>query len=136
MHHLLSPKVHGIIDYLAVAMLAVAPALFGFAGIAAYLCYASAVGLLGLSLLTAYPLGIAHVIPFTIHGGIEVGMTLALVAAPWLFGFSDVPAARNFFLISGVALGAVYLATNYKAADSYRKERPIAVTRESYGWRT
>lgn len=136
MHHLLSPKIHGIIDYVAVGVLVVAPALFGFAGVPAYLCYGVAAALLGMSLLTAYPLGVAHVIPFTVHGAVEVVVTLALVAAPWIFGFSNVDAARNFFIVSGIGLGAVYLATNYRAADVYRKDNRIPAMRESYGWRT
>ena len=133
---ILSPKIHGFIDYAAVAVLAVAPALFGFVGLPAYLCYALALGLLALSLLTAYPLGLARVIPFTVHGGIEVGMTVFLLAAPWLFGFAAVDAARNFFLVAGVALGMVYVLTNYRAADVYRKQGAVPATRESYGWRT
>lgn len=134
---ILSPRIHGFIDYLAVVMLAIAPALFGFSGTPAYLSYAAGGALLLLSLLTAYPLGIAHLIPFTVHGGIEVVATFALIAAPWLFGFAQIDAARNFFLASGVALGLVYIVTNYKAADSYRRHPPrMASTRESYGWRT
>lgn len=117
MHHLLNPRIHGYIDYLAVALLALAPSLFGFSGVPALLCYGLAVVHLGMSLLTAYPLGVAKVIPFTVHGGIEVGVTILFVVAPWLFGFDNHVTARNFFLGSGVSLGLVWALTNYKAAD-------------------
>jgi len=121
---LLSPRVHGYGDYLIVALLAVAPTLFGFVGTPAILCYVLAAAQLGMSLLTAYPLGVKHVIPFTVHGGVEVAITIFLLVAPWLFGFANDPHARNFFLVSGVGLGLVYLVTNYRAADAYRTDRP------------
>ena len=117
----LNPRVHGYLDYLAVALLALAPTLFGFGGIAAMLCYALAVAQLGMSLLTAYPLGIKHVIPFTVHGGVEVAVTILLLVAPWLLGFEGNLSARNFFLAAGIGLGLVYLTTDYRAADEYRR---------------
>lgn len=120
---ILSPRVHGYLDYVVVALLFLAPTLFGFAGIAATLCYVLGAAQLGMSLLTAYPLGIKHLIPFTVHGGVEVAVTIFLFVAPWLFGFSADHDARNFFLASGVGLGVVYLITDYKAADEYRHGR-------------
>ncbi|HKO46420.1 MAG TPA: hypothetical protein VJV79_01775 [Polyangiaceae bacterium] len=116
----LAPRTHGFIDYLAVIGLALAPTLFGFAGVAATLCYVLALVHLAMSLLTAYPLGIAKVIPFSIHGGVEVVVSIFLVTAPWIFGFADVPAARNFFIVSAATLLLVYLLTNYRAADAQR----------------
>lgn len=119
----LSPKIHGFVDYVAVAVLIAAPSLFGFGGLAATICYVLAGAQLIMSLLTAYPLGIAHLIPFTLHGGVELVTSLFLVAAPWIFGFAAAP--RNFFLISGIGLLLVYLITNYRAADAYRKKGPV-----------
>jgi hypothetical protein len=117
----LSPRVHGFIDYGSVVFLVLSPMLFGFSGVPATLCYLFAGALLVLSLITAYPLGVAKLVPFTIHGAIEAVSAVGLVLAPFLFGFSDVPAARNFFLVAGVALGIVFLVTNYKAAERPRR---------------
>ncbi len=117
MKALLSPRVHGYVDYLAVGLLALAPTLFNFSGVAAGLCYALAVVQLGMSLLTAYPLGVAKLLPFTIHGTIEVVTSVFLVVAPFLFGFSDVDSARNFFIVGGIGLFLVWAVTNYKAAE-------------------
>ena len=122
----LDPRVHGYLDYAAVLLLALAPWLFGFGGTPAVLCYVLAASQLGMSLLTAYPLGIAKVIPFTVHGGVELAVAIFLVVAPWLFGFDGVDAARNFFIAAGIGLGFVYLTTNYRAAQRYegpRRER-------------
>ncbi|HEX5746680.1 MAG TPA: hypothetical protein VFZ09_10565 [Archangium sp.] len=117
----LSPRIHGYGDYLIVALLALAPTLFDFSGLPAVFCYVLAVAQLGMSLLTAYPLGVAKIIPFTVHGSIELVVSFFLLLAPYMFGFSRVVSARNFFLVSAIGLFLVWLTTNYKAA-----ERPIA----------
>jgi hypothetical protein len=120
MKALLSPKVHGYGDYLIVALLALAPTLFNFSGTPAVICYVLAVAQLGMSLMTAYPLGVAKLIPFPVHGSVEVVTSAFLVIAPFLFGFSRVMSARNFFLVGGIGLFLVWLTTNYRAA-----ERPL-----------
>ncbi len=120
MKALLSPKVHGYGDYLIVALLALAPTLFNFSGTPAVICYVLAVAQLGMSLMTAYPLGVAKIIPFPVHGSVEVVVSAFLLIAPFLLGFSRIVSARNFFLVSGVGLFLVWLTTNYKAA-----ERPL-----------
>jgi hypothetical protein len=113
---ILSPRVHGYIDYAAVAMLLLAPTLFGFGGLAATVCYVLAAAQGGMSLLTAYPLSIAKVIPFQVHGAIELLAAIFAFVSPWLFGYSHVDAARNFFIVSGVALSIVWLVTDYRSA--------------------
>lgn len=118
----LNPRVHGYVDYVAVALLALAPTLFAFSGVAAAICYLAAIGMLGLSLCTAYPLGMARLVPFTIHGAIEFVGSIAFVVAPWLFGFDVTASARNFFVLFGIAMFGLYMITNYKAADAYRAE--------------
>ncbi|MBN1209254.1 MAG: hypothetical protein JXB05_30640 [Myxococcaceae bacterium] len=117
MHRVLNPRIHGFIDYGIVLLLALAPTLFGFSGLPAALCYIIAVAQLGMSLLTAYPLGVAKIIPFPIHGGIELGVGILAIVSPWLFRFSGVAAARNFFLVAGIAVAVVWALTNYKAAE-------------------
>lgn len=115
---ILSPRVHGYLDYGVVALLLLAPSLFGFAGVPATICYVLAVTHAAMTLLTAFPLGLAKIIPFSIHGGIEVLASVFLLASPWIFGFSEVIAARNFFIASAVALGVVWLVTDYRSAYS------------------
>jgi hypothetical protein len=132
MHRVLNPRIHGFIDYAIVALLALAPTLFDFSGTPATLCYVLAVAQLGMSLLTAYPLGAAKVIPFPIHGGIELAVGILALVSPWLFGFSDVTSARNFFLVAGVSVALVWALTNYRAAelpgrtaDMFRQRRHV-----------
>lgn len=115
---MLSPRVHGYLDYAVVLLLALAPTLFGFTGTPAALCYVVAILQMGMSLMTSYPLGLARVIPFTVHGGIELFTAVGLVLVPYLLDFSDITAARNFFIASGIGLGGVWLTTDYKAEDA------------------
>jgi hypothetical protein len=129
----LSPRVHGYLDYAVVLLLALAPTLFGFSGTPAALCYIVAILQMGMSLMTSYPLGLARVIPFTLHGAIELVAAIGLILSPYLFDFGTVDAARNFFIISGVALAGVWLTTDYKAA-TYGWEREVAAyNRKSFG---
>lgn len=115
----LSPKLHGILDYLAAAAFATAPLLFMIneRTAAVFGCYVAAATLLLVSLLTRYPLGVVRVIPFTVHGALEFVTAPLLVAYPWIAGFADIPGPRNFFIVSGAALFAIWLITDYKAAD-------------------
>lgn len=47
------------------------------------------------------------------HNILDYVAGVALILAPFLFGFSEVDAARNVFMIAGFALIAYSLLTNY-----------------------
>ncbi len=112
----LNPRVHGYIDYIAILFLFLAPSVIGFSGVPATLFYIIAIAYLAMALLTAYPLGLVKLIPFPVHGIIEIVAAIALVLLPWIAGFADVSAARNTYLFAGVVLFLVWLTTDYKAA--------------------
>lgn len=114
---ILSPRVHGYLDYVVVVAFALAPSLFGFSAMPTRVSYALAVVHLLMTLMTRFPLGIVKMIPFTIHGGIEFIVSFTLLTLPWLLGFADEGAARNFYLAFGVVVFLVWLTTDYKAAD-------------------
>lgn len=118
---ILSPFIHGILDYLLGALFLGAPYWLNLADPSArtlsLLCGGA---LLLVSLLTRYPLGLLRLIPFSVHGGIEFIGSLALIASPWLMGFNEVDLARNFFVGTGVALFAVWLTTDYGGAEVAR----------------
>ncbi|MBI2391277.1 MAG: hypothetical protein HYV09_16935 [Deltaproteobacteria bacterium] len=114
---ILSPRVHGFIDYVAVVALAVAPSTFGLSGTPAALCYIFAILHLGLSIMTNYPMGVARVVPFTVHAGVELGAAVLFVVSPWLFRFSGDGVARNLLVAFGLLLAGVWAITDYKAAQ-------------------
>ena len=115
---IIQPKLHGVVDYAAVAALLVLPSVLDFTNTPATLSYLLAATQLIVSLLTRYPLGLIKRIPFPLHGYYELVTSLLLVPLPWLFGFSNEDAARNFFVISGVSLFVVWLVTNYRAVPA------------------
>ncbi|MDQ3002418.1 MAG: hypothetical protein M3Y08_14310 [Fibrobacterota bacterium] len=120
---ILSPKIHGYLDYAVILILAIAPSLLNFTREASAVSYTLAGIHLVMVLATAYPFGLFKAIPFTVHGTIELILSPLLVALPWIAGFDEHAASRNFFIVAGVALFSVWLTTDYKAADiEYRKK--------------
>jgi hypothetical protein len=111
----MSPKVHGVFDYLFAALLLLAPAIFGFAGTPATLSYILGIGMAGMSLVTAYPLSIAKVIPFSAHGIAELGVGALMVILAAFAGWAG--AASGFYLIAGLGVAVLFLVTNYRAAE-------------------
>ncbi|MBA3828122.1 MAG: hypothetical protein H0X33_04225 [Taibaiella sp.] len=110
---ILSPRLHGIIDYLVIVFLFLSPKMFGMTGFPATFTYILGSVHLLLTILTIYPLGIIRVIPFRVHGVIEVLVSLVLF---WmaLMQFGDIPLVRNYYIGFSIAVFIVWLITNYK----------------------
>ena len=117
---ILSPYVHGLLDYALGAVFLLAPSLLGMDSTAAGLAHAIGIALIVVSLITRYPLGLFKLMPFPVHGVLESLMAVAWIAAPWLLGFSADAAGRNFFVVAGIGLLAVVAMTNYRGAESLR----------------
>jgi len=108
---LLSPRTHGVLDYVTVAVFALAPSSLGLDGLTATLSYVLAGVHLAMTLLTAFPLGVVARIPFSLHGTVELVVGVALVlTGSFLF---EGP-GRMFYLVMGAVILLVYLATDYK----------------------
>ena len=110
----LSPMLHGYLDFLTVIIFAVAPTVFGFGGTPAYIAYALAAIHLVLTLTTAFPKGIIGIVPFAVHGLIEIVVAIVLVILPFVLGFTDAP--RNFFIGIGIVIFLVWLLSDYRRA--------------------
>ncbi len=114
----LSPMLHGYIDFLTVVIFAVAPTVFGFDGLPAYIAYALAVIHLVLTLTTAFPKGVVGVVPFAVHGLIEIVVAIVLVILPFVFGWTDAP--RNFFIGIGIVIFLVWLLSDYRKTSAVK----------------
>ncbi len=116
---LLSPKIHGYIDYLVSVVFAMAPMMFMIEGVtpAVMGCYVISGALLLVSLVTRYPLGVVPFVPFPVHGALELLGAPVIVAYPWIAGFERALPARNFYIIAGVVVFVLWLITDYRAAD-------------------
>lgn len=116
---ILSPRAHGYVDYLVVAWFLVGPNIFELAGLAATIAYALAGVHLLLTIATNFPMGLLKLVPFPMHGLIEVGVAVLLFALPWVAGFSGDEVAKNFYIGAGAGVLVVFLITDYLAG--YRR---------------
>jgi hypothetical protein len=114
----ISPKLHGIIDYLTVPLLLGAGPLFGFDGLPAKITSTLAGVVLVYSASTAYPPGLVRLLPLAGHRIVDIFLAVGLIASPWIFAFEDVEAARWFFVGFGVFALLVVWLTDFSAAAS------------------
>jgi hypothetical protein len=112
--------VHGIVEYAAGILLIAAPFLFSFADDAAT-AVSIAVGVLVLIVAasTAMSTGLIKSIPVQAHVMLDYVLAIALIAAPFVLGFSDDGTATAFFIVLGVAHLLLTIATRF-----IRDERP------------
>jgi len=114
----LSPKVHGVLDYAVVIAFALAPSVLGLSGLPATISYVLAAVHLLLTLVTAFPLGVVKIVPLPVHGVIEIVVSIALVALPWIVRFSPDTTARNFYVVAGVLIFVVWFFTDYNVESN------------------
>lgn len=110
---------HGILDYVTVALFALAPTVFGLTGTAALISYALAGIHLAMTVLTDMPLGIVKIIPFKLHAIVEmlVGPVLVIGA----LAFPDlVRGGQAFFIAAGFVIMAVWATSHYGALPMIR----------------
>lgn len=101
----LSTQIHGTFDYIAGAVLIVAPFILGFAtgGAAMWVPIILGAIVIGYSLMTDYESGINDSIDMRTHLGMDVIAAAILAASPWLFGFSEVAWLPHLVLgLSGI----------------------------------
>ncbi len=105
---------HGVIEYLAAALFIAAPFLFSFAdGTATALSVVVGVVVLIVAASTAWRTGLIGSIPVPAHVVLDYVLALLLIAAPFLFGFSDDGTATPFFMVLGVVHLLLTIATRF-----------------------
>jgi hypothetical protein len=106
-----SPRLHGIIDYLTVPLLLASGPLFRFDGRPAETTSTLAGVVLVYSLFTAYPLGLVKMIPFPIHRVIDIVFGGAMLISPFVLNYGA--PARNFFVAMGIVSFIVTALTDF-----------------------
>ena len=88
---MISTRTHGVIDYVVGILLIVAPYVLGFddGSAAQWVPMILGASAIVYSLLTAYELSVARLIPMPVHLGLDMSSGVLLAASPWLFGFAD-----------------------------------------------
>lgn len=130
---IIKPTPHAVIDYAFAGKMIAAPWVLGFSRNKTATANAVGTGatILGLSLMTRYPLGVFKLIPFPVHGIIEAVAGVATAAAPWLMGFSDNRRAKWLHVGAGLSTLAVVALTDYQAAGQPRRARQVVIEERS-----
>ena len=114
----ISRFLHGAFEYAAAALLIAAPFIFAFeSGAATAVSIIAGVLVLVIAASTEGPSSLINSIPIPAHLLLDFAIAAALIASPFLFGFSDESAPTAFFLVMGVVHLLVTIATRFKAAE-------------------
>jgi hypothetical protein len=109
-----SAFLHGLVEYVAAALFIAAPFLFGFESDAAT-AVSIVVGVVRLVVTASsdLPTGLTKTLPVTIHAVLDVITAGFLIAAPFLFGFSDESVPTAFMIVLGVIHLLLTIATRF-----------------------
>lgn len=110
----LNSKIHGAIDYGVVMFLLISPTYFGLADITSKFTYTLGIIHLLLTISTKFELGILKIIPFKIHGIIELIVSLALIGVAYYLGNLEGDLSRYFYISFAIAVFVTWLMTDYK----------------------
>jgi hypothetical protein len=105
---------HGLMEYAAGALFVAAPFLLGFdSGAAQAVAIVVGVGILVVTAASDLPTGLARIIPLGIHIVLDFATAAFLIAAPFLFGFSDESAPTAWFIVLGVVHVLLTIGTRF-----------------------
>ncbi|MEJ7826459.1 MAG: hypothetical protein WKF48_13575 [Solirubrobacteraceae bacterium] len=108
---------HGVIEYVAGVLLIAAPFLFGFDdGAAVAVSVVAGVVVLVVAASTEGTSSLINSIPVAVHVLLDYALVALLVAAPFLFGFSDESTPTAFFIVLGVAHLLITIGTRFRTA--------------------
>lgn len=106
-----SPKLHGMFDYIAGLNLIVLPFVLNLGAsnpIGLWLSVAAGAGLIVYSLFTDYSFSVSNTVPFRLHLMFDIAAGIAFIAAIFVFDFEGLVAAYYAVMAIGVfALVAV-----------------------------
>ena len=119
---------HAIADYAVAALLILVPLIAGGSGKAVAAGVVVGVVVALVSMLTRYPLGVVKVLPFTAHSAGDYLAAALLVIAPFALSFNGSDTGLSvFYIVSGIAVLAVSLITNYQYSPKRTAARePVA----------
>jgi hypothetical protein len=118
--------VHGVLDYVVAGILIAGAFVLSFEEDApTILALVAGLGVLLLTAFTAWTTGIVKSIPVVAHAMLDYLLGVFLVIAPFLFGFNDDNTASVFFVLLGIAVLLLTVATRFmpEHAGSRRSRR-------------
>lgn len=119
----INSKIHGFIDYLVVAFLWLSPTLFSLPEITSQFTYILGAIHLLLTIFTNFDLGIFKIIPFKIHGFIELAVSIILFLGAFYLGRLEGDLARNFYLGFSIAVFGTWFLTDYNSDKIFHQQK-------------
>jgi hypothetical protein len=119
---IISSEVHAALDYLTVAIFALAPMLIGMSGTSEIISYVLAIVHLSMTLVTDMPFTPIKILPIRLHALVELVVGPVLVIGGLLL---ELPTpARTFFVAMGVIIFAVWLLSSYSHSPVQTEAKP------------
>ena len=116
---IVSPRTHGVIDYVHAGLnFAAAAVLRKTNRRASKVAFAIGAGMLANALLTDYPVGLFRLYSFRLHGAVDYGLATINSAVPRMLGIKDLPEAR-FFKLQSTAQALIAGLTDYKDVSAF-----------------
>jgi hypothetical protein len=118
--------VHGAWEYSVALLFVAAPFLFGFdGGTTIAVCIVSGLIILAFTASSDLPTGLVKQINVPIHATVDLVLALALVAAPFFFGFrTRESGALALFVVVGVAHLLITIGTRFPVGRTTEDGRP------------
>ncbi len=109
---------HAIADYAVGLGLIIIAVAVGGSGKAVAAGVVVGATVLVVSMLTRYPLGVAKVLPFTVHSAGDYLAAALLLLSPFVLNFHSTDSGLTaVYVVAGIAVVAVSLVTNYQYSD-------------------
>jgi hypothetical protein len=117
---LISPKLHGIIDYILIIFLYSSPTFFAMQKDVATYVYLLATAQLIITVITDYSFGMFRMVPLKLHRLIELAISLGMIVAAFtLFQYDE--RTKPYFAGLGIFWLVVVIFTDYsKKRDGVR----------------
>jgi hypothetical protein len=111
-HRIISPGVHGILDYVSAIVLILAPGVLAFDEISPFAYWLSVIAgcvLILYSLMTDYEFSIGMFIPLRIHLVLDFSAGILFILWPFIFDFTGL--AMAYYLVMGFGILLVVALT-------------------------
>lgn len=112
--NILTSKSHGILDYLFSIFLLSSPTLFQMEGNLCTITYVLGVAHLLTTMFTRFEFGLIKIIPFRIHGLIEIFVALVLIGLAFWFNNEGNEFAFYYYLALAGVIMIVFIITDFK----------------------
>jgi hypothetical protein len=123
-------RAHQAIEPIAAILLIAAPWIFGFSDNDTATTLSIIVGVIVLitGMTTRWRMSLVKLIPLRTHFMIDLGVGIALIALPFVAGFSDNGGATRFFVIAGVLELGIAVMTRWDAREEVGQARSPRTT--------